>query len=314
MGFALRSHQLRMNSCMSNKSEGPLDNLIREIAEKTGTLECSAANNNLIEGDQSMRTNADSSYSASKASDPGEGRGPVRRLSLIVSAAARELEEELLPSEDDDDDNVEADYYGLDDDSDYEKAFFASLTQGKSLEKPTTDKTNSCSLTVMGTGDAPTVAETIDSSSASECDSFDETGTKVRFSTVSIRTYSLTVGTHNKAKAYPLALDWEHTPTETLDIDLFEEVFCSACTKPKRKVVRGFRRPHRMSPNQRFRRLRAVTGQRQEYIYELELERTNRENALPATACHSDEGYDEDESRNHPYQLADVDDYQIAEC
>lgn len=304
-----------MNSSMSNKSEGPFDNNeIREITEETGTLGSSVTNNSMIQGDQSMRPDADSSYSASTASDPEERRGPVRRLSLIVSAAAREFEEELLPSEDEnDDDNVEVDY-GLGDDSDYEKAFFASLTLGKSIEKPTTDKAHSCSLTSMGAGDAPTVAETIDSSSASECDSFEETETKVRFSTVSIRTYSLTVGTHNKAKAYPLALDWEHTPTETLDIDLFEDVFCSARTKPQRKVVRGFRRPHRMSPNQRFRRLGAVTGQRQEYIYELELERTNRENAMPATACHSDEGYDEDESRNHPYQLADVDDYQIAEC
>ena len=163
--------------------------------------------------------------------------------------------------------------------------------------------------------DAPTVAETTDSSIESYDGSFQEGDAKaVRFSTVSIRTYSITVGTHTKVNAYPLALDWHHTATETIDVDLFEDVFSSARTKPQRKLTRGFRRPQRLSPAARFRRLRTVTGQSQNHIYELELARTTqRDNEIPHSACHSDDGYVEDSRRTHPYELCGVDDYQVVE-
>jgi len=225
-------------------------------------------------------------------------RGVVRKMSKIVSAAAREFEEELASFVDggeDGDDNVFCD-----------PAYFD--------KKESSTKTYNVGSMGHDGDEVPGIAESSDSSSDSDNDSFEERETKVRFSTVSIRSYSLTVGTHTKAKAYPLCLDWQHTPTETLDIDLFEEVFCTARTKPARKVVRGFRRPRRLHPNKRFLRLLAVTGQRQEAIYELELERTIRADALPPGACGSDDDYVEDESRRNPYQLCEVDDYQIVEC
>ena len=169
----------------------------------------------------------------------------------------------------------------------------------------------------LGSEDVATVADTTDSSSGSDIDidSVEESVDKmVRFSTVSIRTYSITVGTHNKAHAYPLTLDWHHTLTETIDLQLFEDTFSSARTKPIRKMTRGFRRPQRLKPAVRFRRILSVTGQPQNYIYELEQARTRKENEIPSGACHSDDGYVEDETRAHPYQLCDVDDYQIVEC
>lgn len=225
----------------------------------------------------------------------------LKRKSLIVSAAEREFEEDFSSSYNDDDDVAEDDAFFKDD------AYFKRMEEHRESKKAGTYK-----LTMVGE-DAPTVAETTDSSSESDCDSLEEPETKVRFSTVSIRTYSLTVGTHTKASAYPLTLDWGHTPTETIDLELFQEVFCSARTKPKRKVVRGFRRPHRLKPTARFHRIQMVTGKPQEYVYELELARTIREDEIPPGACCSDDGYVEDESRRNPYELCDVDDYQVSE-
>jgi len=252
---------------------------------------------------QNLRMWPDRAVEDMSESSIGDRSGRMlRRNSLIVSAAEREFEEDFASGYHDDDDIVdEGDIFFKDD------AYFTRLDEHRESKKAETYK-----VTVIGE-DAPTLAETTDSSSESDNDSLEERETKVRFSTVSIRTYSLTVGTHTKVNAYPLTLDWAHTPTETIDLELFQEVFCTARTKPKRKVVRGFRRPQRLKPAARFQRIQMVTGKRQEYIYEMELARTVRENVIPKGACCSDDGYVEDESRTNPYELCDIDDYQTAE-
>jgi hypothetical protein len=123
-----------------------------------------------------------------------------------------------------------------------------------------------------------TMVQTSDSSSASsesesDCDSsFDDDRRKVHFSNVSIRSYSLTLGDSPAMKSYALSLDWAHTPTETLDIDIYEELYSSAQTKPftnGRMVRRGFRLPARLKTADRFALLTKVTGQSPEDLYEL---------------------------------------------
>jgi hypothetical protein len=164
----------------------------------------------------------------------------------------------------------------------------------------------------------PSAVETSDgSSSDSDCDSSleERRSPRVQFSSVSIRTYSITVGDTHFPKAYPITLDWEHTQTETLEIGMFEELFSSAQTKPKRKMIRGFRMPGRLSPGRRFDLLATVTGQALEDLHELELARMKRGNPIPITACSSDEGYEEAHTRRHPYQMVDVDEdeYQMVD-
>lgn len=164
--------------------------------------------------------------------------------------------------------------------------------------------------------EAPDALELSDSSTASssDCSSFDGSDRKVHFGNVSVRFYSLTLGTHSKNNAYPLTLDWSHSETESFDIDIFEDLCSAAKSKRKRKAVRGIRRPTRLTPAQRFQRLLGVTGLPMDHLYELELERTLQFDDISNTACDSDEGFIEDEERNSPYQLCDVDEYQIAEC
>ena len=227
--------------------------------------------------------------------------GLLKRTSgkrVLTLAAKREYIDELSSSYDD-----EQDFY--------DDAIFRSDIFFEKLDKLQENSKD------LGTEDVATVANTTDSSSGSDIDidSLEENVSKmVRFSTVSIRTYAITVGTHTHTRAYPLTLDWHHTATETIDLQLFEDTFSSARTKPVRKTTRGFRRPQRIKPAMRFYRIVSVTGEPQEYIYELEQARTRKENEIPHGACHSDDGYVEDDTRAHPYQLCDVDDYQVVEC
>jgi hypothetical protein len=164
----------------------------------------------------------------------------------------------------------------------------------------------------------PGLAEVSDSSSCdSDCSSSTlgepSRSSRVQFSKVSIREYSLTVGDTRAAKPFPLSLDWAYSKTETLDITLFEEMFSSATTKPKRRTIRGFRIPHHLSPAKRLNRLASVTGQSPESLYELEFARWERESEIRGEMCSSDDGYVEDPTRNTPYEIVDVDEYQMSE-
>jgi hypothetical protein len=164
----------------------------------------------------------------------------------------------------------------------------------------------------------PDLTEASDSSSCdSDCSSSTlgepNRSNRVQFSKVSIREYSLTVGDTRAAKPFPLSLDWAYSKTETLDISLFEEMFSSATTKPKRRTIRGFRIPHHLSPAKRLKRLASVTGQSPEALYELEFVRWERESEIRGDMCFSDDGYVEDPTRSTPYEVVDVDDYQMAE-
>lgn len=161
----------------------------------------------------------------------------------------------------------------------------------------------------------PSVSVTIETLSDSDSESCEERACpKVKFSNVMIRTYSITVGDTPSPKTYPLSLDWEHTPTETLDINIFEELFSSAKTKPQRKTLRGFRFPARLGEGQRFHRLSFVTGHGPAGLYELEAARMKRSNQIPSRACSSDDGHDEYRTQSTTlYQLVDIDDYQMVD-
>jgi hypothetical protein len=161
--------------------------------------------------------------------------------------------------------------------------------------------------------------------------------TRVKFGSVSIRTYALTVGDAPGSAAYPLSLDWGHTATETLDFCLYEDLFSASAAagapaqpplpyhhhqqqQQQRSFVRGFRKPRRLTTQSRLQRLAAVTGKSPAYLYELELVRMQKQGHTAVLEVDADSDDDDDEdndssssgtSSNHrTYQLVDVDEYQ----
>jgi hypothetical protein len=161
-------------------------------------------------------------------------------------------------------------------------------------------------------------AETSSTCGSDSSGSFNDplrSSSRVQFSNVSIRTYSLTVGDTYVAKPYTLMLDWAHTPTVTKDIDQFEQETAQARVNVQRRRLRGFALPAFLPLDQRFQRLASVTGQSVADLYELESARLQRENAIPLGMCSSDEGchLKEDRFRRRTYQLVDVDNYQLIE-
>lgn len=137
---------------------------------------------------------------------------------------------------------------------------------------------------------------------------------RVRFSRVSVRTYAVTVGDSPRLTAYPIGLDWLHSETVTLDINRFEKLF-SLARKDKdnvRKNLRGFRRPRRLSPAQRFNRLTRISGISLEDLYDLESARTQKASEMPITACCCDDETVPTKEHN-TYQVVDIDETERAE-
>jgi hypothetical protein len=157
----------------------------------------------------------------------------------------------------------------------------------------------------------PDAAESSDSSSESDYgdDSVEEIGTKVTFGHVQIREYSLTVGDHPKARAYPVALDWKYIEHDTYDVDSFEQNIRRRNWPQKGRAAR---RPPRLTSAQRFSRISLVSGKSDSYLYKLEQKRVSGGNEIPATACCPD---DLDDGRRYPYEVVEVDDfdYQIVD-
>jgi hypothetical protein len=110
----------------------------------------------------------------------------------------------------------------------------------------------------------PDVAETSDSEEEEEvCTEVSiATGSsstkknKVRFSTVQIRRYGLTIGDHPHTELYPISLDWSHAETETVLLSHYESMKPPV---PTRKG--GLRGIVRMGAVQRLTRLATVMGQ-----------------------------------------------------
>lgn len=73
---------------------------------------------------------------------------------------------------------------------------------------------------------------------------------RVRFSVVQIREYQLTLGDHPHADAFPLSLDWAHTPAKVLNLAEYEIRISSG----KRSKA------HRLTTLDRFVRLTRVSG------------------------------------------------------
>lgn len=166
--------------------------------------------------------------------------------------------------------------------------------------------------------DTPPGIEVSESSSFFDSDSdlsYDEQvrPSKVQFSNVYIRTYAITVGDTIASKPYPLTLDWAHTRTEKMKIELFEELFCAAQTKPQKRMSRGFRKPRQFSLSTRLKRLTEVTGQAPESLHELEILRIQQAIDVSTDLCCSDDGLDDCPSRNTPYELVEMDDYHCVE-
>jgi hypothetical protein len=187
--------------------------------------------------------------------------------------------------------------------------------------KPSKSLSVSCDYEAQAVEMGNMIVETSDTSSStasdSDCDvSYDDGDRrKVQFSNVSIRTYSLTVGEAHVKKSYPLSLDWAHTATKTIDIEMFEERFAAAQTKPQTdgRMVRGFRLPARLRTAQRLNLLATVTGQTPEDLYALHLARLAEESEtiIPYASTPNDDRYGR--TRLSSYEIVDTDDYQMVD-
>jgi hypothetical protein len=121
----------------------------------------------------------------------------------------------------------------------------------------------------------------------------------VKFQSVSVREYELTVGNH--ARPYALMLDWAHTDTVVYDMEEYER---ERSRLRKRKGRGRTFRVAKISANDRLQRLFTVTGLKDRELYKLEQQRESMD--LPDSAMDLDEL---DDGRHNPYELADMDEF-----
>jgi hypothetical protein len=117
------------------------------------------------------------------------------------------------------------------------------------------------------------------SSSSDDDNDSGEPRKRVSFSEVSLRVYAPMVSDSPNASAtYPIGLDWKHTEAVTLPLEEFEDEKTSRASSPDDQValLRGFRRPRRLSPIDRFHRISDLSGLSHGEIYELEHARARR--------------------------------------
>jgi hypothetical protein len=156
-------------------------------------------------------------------------------------------------------------------------------------------------LSPMSPHNNPSGGETIETGSTSECSTDDsyqadlrngnlssssdddndpgESRKRVSFSEVSLRVYAPMVSDSPNASAtYPIGLDWKHTEAVTLPLEEFEDEKTSRASSPDDQValLRGFRRPRRLSPIDRFHLISDLSGLSHGEIYELEHARARR--------------------------------------
>lgn len=59
---------------------------------------------------------------------------------------------------------------------------------------------------------------------------------RVRFSTVEVREYNLTIGDHPSPDSYPLSLDWDHTVSASIPVDQYVTRSCNRLNSMARKI------------------------------------------------------------------------------
>jgi hypothetical protein len=112
--------------------------------------------------------------------------------------------------------------------------------------------------------EAPPIIESSDSEGEAEKELYgshisfpkDRNERHVRFSSVQVREYAITLGVHPLADAYPVSLDWSHGDTRVVDIEKYDE------SRSKRKMTRSITQalPCRLDFIKRRARLAEVTG------------------------------------------------------
>jgi hypothetical protein len=140
-----------------------------------------------------------------------------------------------------------------------------------------------------------------DTVASSDCSSSlsDLENRSVKFQSVSVREYELTVGNHSRP--YALTLDWAHTDTMVYDMEEYES---QRARLRKRKGIGRIFRVAKISANERLQRLSNVTGLTDRELYKLEQHRESMD--LPDSALDLDEL---DDGRHNPYELADMDEF-----
>jgi hypothetical protein len=113
----------------------------------------------------------------------------------------------------------------------------------------------------------------------------DNTSAGVRFSSVCVREYNLTVGDHPLTDVFPLALDWDFVEGESIPIDIFE------AKAKQRKCSWTRHKASRLALYQRTYRLQVVSGLSYADILELEqarLERQRQDCESESPSCTAD--------------------------
>lgn len=129
---------------------------------------------------------------------------------------------------------------------------------------------------------------------------------RVTFSDVSMRVYAATVSdSPNVSSTYPIGLDWKHTDETTVELDEFEEQRSATGGV----LLRGFRRPKRLTPMDRFQRISELSGLSHGEIYELEHARSSRQpRTLPPESSMLGGFASVPVKRSHKsYQVVDID-------
>lgn len=115
----------------------------------------------------------------------------------------------------------------------------------------------------------PEIIEAYSSDSSSSDDSETDSVTResaVKFGSVSVREYELTVGHYHHGKPYAMMLDWKHSETKSFDIHHYETHF-------RRKSWTENRCPTKMTAAQRLARIMAVSEMNARDLVQLEKER-----------------------------------------
>jgi hypothetical protein len=162
-------------------------------------------------------------------------------------------------------------------------------------------KSSYVSITALFGKNEEAVPDMVDSSD-SDADSVEETRSmlascdvqtelsrvvkEVRFSTVQVREYAVTLGDHPWSQSFPLSLDWAHTEMRERSVQEIED---------EREALppwgRCFKLPPRLTRFQRKQRLLEVTGMSVEDLDEMEEERLDREDSV--TSRVSETGFSE---------------------
>jgi hypothetical protein len=97
---------------------------------------------------------------------------------------------------------------------------------------------------------------------------------RVAFSTSEVRVYSITIGDHPKTSCFPISLDWSYSERQVFEVENESILKHDTAEYPQgRQYNKAFRKVTRLEPQDRFDRIREVTGMSASEIERLECHR-----------------------------------------